>query len=61
MNTDRPNYEELYKLAYRKHHELLNEIEDALKEHDRDFGATKSDTIGAIRMIHEKYTTGDFK
>lgn len=64
MNTNRPNFEALYKVAYRKHHELLNEIEDLLNHWDEEdekcMASTGSDVIGMLRMIHEKYATSDF-
>ena len=60
MNSERPNYEALYKVTFRKHHELLNEIEDLLNDCDRAMGMTGEDAIGMLRLIHEKYTTHDW-
>ena len=60
MNTDRPNYEALYRVAYRKHHELLNEIEDLIDQWSRCMAMTGSDVVGQIRLIHEKYITHDW-
>lgn len=61
MNTDRPNFEALYKIAYRKHHELLNEIDDLTSRHlHPDSSLTGNDAMGELRLIHEKYTVSDF-
>ena len=64
MATGRPNYEALYKVAYRKHHELLGEIEDLLKKYDKESAAcmqlTGEDLMGMLRLIHEKYIVHDW-
>jgi hypothetical protein len=57
MNSERPNFEALYKVAYRKHHELLSEIEDLVDLHNNGADVTASDVVGMVRRIHEKYIT----
>lgn len=60
MNTDRPNFEALYKAAYRKHQEMLNEIDDLIDAHGTEVERgimTGNDAMGMLRRIYTKYTT----
>ena len=64
MNTCRPDFEALYKVSYRRHHTLLREIEDLLKQCDKDSPTytqlTSEDLMGALRCIHETHIAHDW-
>lgn len=61
MTTDRQSYEALYKVAYRRHHELLGEIEDLLSQYFTMIGLTGDDAMGLLRRLHEKYIVHDWR
>lgn len=57
----RPNFEQMYKLLYRKHHELLNALEDTLHKYAIEETFTASDLAGTLRELHGQHASLDWK
>ena len=60
MSNDRPDYEALYKIAYRKHHKLLGEIDELLMSFESGAEMTGLDIARVLRRIHDKHITHDW-
>lgn len=57
----RPDFELLYKRLFRRHHELLNKIEDLTERYRADDRLTGEDYVGAISQLHGEYTSHDWE
>lgn len=57
----RPDFEKMYKLLYRKHHELLNALEDTLQKYAADDTFTATDLAGTLAGLHGQHVAHDWE
>ena len=58
---NRPDFEQMYKLLYRKHHELLNALEDALQRYADDYKFAASNLADTLTRLHDKHVSHDWE